>query len=715
MRTTLQRYLSSFVLIGMILVCGYATAAAEQTVYYTEDWENGNGNWSASNGVWEVGTPDGGCTPHDGAKVAATNLDGYFPRYANSRLESQVIQLPASPADGQLWLHLWQWFSFYHESDLCRIEISVDGGAWTTIGDTFYDVSGCWSPYIVDLAPYAGQEIRIGFRVIDAVDSSPQESWGWYVDDIAIMDGKFPWQSPESFEDKHANPAYGGWYASRGVWEIGAPTAGPSSAGGGLLCAGTRTSTSYPRYANSRLISPLLDIPADPLGGEVWLSFVQWFSFYPEGDYGRVEILVDGTWSALSTNMDQYSGPWTECLLDLSPYVGQTVRIAFRIIDNVDSSPRENPGWYVDDVAIVEGPAIFNNPDGFEGGSRGWAPNNGVWQVGVPTTGPGSAYSGDHCWATYLTANYPRYCNSELLSSWVEIPATPAGPVYMKVYEWHDFYPEGDYGVIRIHTADGAMANLSGNFTGSSDWSQFVSTDLSVDYAGQKVRFGFYIGDAVDSSPQERAGWCIDDFEVTNLPQSTPAGFPDIGTQFPTVTYSAGPPVLEWFFLPYDPQYIAVYASRNQEFIPNLGNRIALLGDDPLTFADTERPGWEFFYRVTLIDDLWHESAPGFAQPPYSGVGDAAPARVAAGLESNYPNPFNPSTMIRFKLGGQAEVTLEVFDLAGRRVETLFKNITLDPGIHEVPFEPKRLASGLYFGRLVVDGQVYTKKMLLAQ
>ena len=705
----------TFLMVATACFVAAAPAAAEQTVYYSEAWEQGIGDWSASNGSWQVGSPSGGTQAHGGNNVAATNLTGNYARYTNSRLESPLIQLPADPADGQLWLHFWHWFSNYPEGDYSRVEISADGGAWEAPGNSFYEYSGVWSPYILDLSAYAGMEVRIGFRMVDATDYSPAESWGWYVDDITILDGAFPWLSPETFDNDCHAPAYGGWFADQGAWQIGTPTHA-TSAHSGLFSAGTNLGGNYPRYTNSHLVSPLLEIPAAPLDGKVWLSFMHWYNFHPEGDYGRVAILVDGSWTALSGQFNEYS-PWTECLLDVSPYAGQTVRVGFYLYDAQDYSPAEAAGWFIDDVAIVEGPAVFNNPDSFEGGSRGWAPNNGVWQVGVPTAGPVGAHTGEHCWGTNLGGNYQRYTNSELLTSWVDIPAVPDGPVLLKLYEWHNFYPEGDYGVIRIHTADGATATLSSNFTGSSDWTQFASEDLAPTYAGQRVRFGFYMYDAIDYSPAEAPGWYIDDVEVTGLPQSTPETWPDVGVQFPTVTYSPDAPVINWMYLPFDPQYVAVYASRVEDFIPNLGNRIALLGDDPTSYLDEARPGWGYFYKVTLIDDLWHESSPGPVTPPYVGTPDvgATPGAGLADLRSAYPNPFNPNTSIRFDLASDARVTLEVFDVAGRRVATLIDDEPMPAGVHESVFAPRDLPSGLYLCRLKAGGDVQTRKLMLAK
>jgi hypothetical protein len=81
-------------------------------------------------------------------------------------------------------------------------------------------------------------------------------------------------------------------------------------------------------------------------------------------------------------------------------------------------------------------------------------------------------------------------------------------------------------------------------------------------------------------------------------------------------------------------------------------------------------------------------------------------------LSQNYPNPFNPSTTIRFSLPTHSNVSLVLFDMTGRKVLTLLEE-TLAAGFHEVNFEPKTLAGGLYFYRLISGDVVRTKKLIL--
>jgi hypothetical protein len=83
-------------------------------------------------------------------------------------------------------------------------------------------------------------------------------------------------------------------------------------------------------------------------------------------------------------------------------------------------------------------------------------------------------------------------------------------------------------------------------------------------------------------------------------------------------------------------------------------------------------------------------------------------------LSQNYPNPFNPSTRIAFSLPSQLDVTLEVFDVLGRKVATLARGIH-PAGSHEVEFDASRLTTGLYIYRLTGGALSVTRKMMLVK
>jgi hypothetical protein len=81
-------------------------------------------------------------------------------------------------------------------------------------------------------------------------------------------------------------------------------------------------------------------------------------------------------------------------------------------------------------------------------------------------------------------------------------------------------------------------------------------------------------------------------------------------------------------------------------------------------------------------------------------------------LYPNYPNPFNPSTTIHYQLSEQANVTIEVFDVSGRRVGVLTNEI-MRPGEYRVSFDAGNLASGIYFIRFVAGNHTELRKITL--
>lgn len=99
---------------------------------------------------------------------------------------------------------------------------------------------------------------------------------------------------------------------------------------------------------------------------------------------------------------------------------------------------------------------------------------------------------------------------------------------------------------------------------------------------------------------------------------------------------------------------------------------------------------------------------------PIKGTGSSLPKTIK--LDPNFPNPFNPSTNIKYELPALSHVTLTVYDITGRKVETLL-NTYENAGIHIIQFDASNLASGMYIYQINVEshGKMVSKqqKMLL--
>lgn len=81
-------------------------------------------------------------------------------------------------------------------------------------------------------------------------------------------------------------------------------------------------------------------------------------------------------------------------------------------------------------------------------------------------------------------------------------------------------------------------------------------------------------------------------------------------------------------------------------------------------------------------------------------------------LYSNYPNPFNPTTTIRYAIPKTSFTSIKVYSLLGEEVLTLI-NETKTPGVYELHFNAADLPSGTYLYRLQAGDFVEIKKMLL--
>lgn len=159
---------------------------------------------------------------------------------------------------------------------------------------------------------------------------------------------------------------------------------------------------------------------------------------------------------------------------------------------------------------------------------------------------------------------------------------------------------------------------------------------------------------------------------------------------------------------------------------------VSVKGDDIYRSPDGGN-SWETygdgFANGSTANFLSRENGVFFAGTAYDGlfrndgnatsVGSAVPTAVRARLMPNRPNPFNPTTEIRFSVARRGEADLSVFDVAGRLVATLVEE-RLDAGEHAVSWDGRMATgnaavSGTYFVRLSSAGEVTTRKILLVR
>ena len=80
----------------------------------------------------------------------------------------------------------------------------------------------------------------------------------------------------------------------------------------------------------------------------------------------------------------------------------------------------------------------------------------------------------------------------------------------------------------------------------------------------------------------------------------------------------------------------------------------------------------------------------------------------------NYPNPFNPATIIRYEIPSaeKTNITLKIFDVLGREIETLV-NEEKEPGVYEILFSGKGYSSGIYIYSLSAGKYHESRKLVL--
>lgn len=141
------------------------------SVVFGDDLESGTGNWSLA-GSW-------GATTSQSYSPSYSLTDSPSGDYANQTVYSAVLDGSYQATE----LSFWHRYEIEDGWDFARVQISADGGPWTSLTSYTGNLS-TWQQVSLDLSNYAGQELS--FRFMMETDYSVRRD-GWYIDDIQII------------------------------------------------------------------------------------------------------------------------------------------------------------------------------------------------------------------------------------------------------------------------------------------------------------------------------------------------------------------------------------------------------------------------------------------------------------------------------------------------------------------------------------------------
>jgi len=308
------------------------TLEADTGTYpYSDDMESGD-RWSNSL-PWQLTDEDA----HSGSYCFTDSPDG---NYANNIDRSMVKEIDLGSALRPV-LSFWDKYSLESYHDFGWVEVSNDGGVhWQRRFFVTGTSSGQWLKEEIDLSEYAGQVIRVRFRLTS--DDNGVTNDGWYIDDVEITENTAT--TPFPFVEDFEQGARANWLLSN--WrDVSSSSAHDSSYAVTDSPKGVLGNAVYAGMTLRGTID-LIDVASPKL------SF--WYKFDASSeDYLCVYVSTDGgrDWIRL-WQFGRYSDQnnWTRVELDLSPYRSSRVAIRFQVEDR---NYGNGDGAWIDDVSIT--------------------------------------------------------------------------------------------------------------------------------------------------------------------------------------------------------------------------------------------------------------------------------------------------------------------------------------------------------------------------
>jgi hypothetical protein len=198
-------------------------------------------------------------------------------------------------------------------------------------------------------------------------------------------------------------------------------------------------------------------------------------------------------------------------------------------------------------------------------------------------------------------------------------------------------------------------------------------------------------------------------YSVDNIAPNAPASV--------VAAVSGGVVYLEWADSDAnDLDYYAVYRSTDPEFV--LGEENMIGSSEGPEFADDVEELGNYYYAVTTLDVHENESDPSeLVNVTLLSLEDIRGLPEFFTLHQNYPNPFNPNTQIQYALPTDANVSIAIYDLVGRKIRTLV-NEQVKAGYHSTLWNATNdmgspVSAGVYIYTITANDFRDVKKMIL--
>ena len=198
-------------------------------------------------------------------------------------------------------------------------------------------------------------------------------------------------------------------------------------------------------------------------------------------------------------------------------------------------------------------------------------------------------------------------------------------------------------------------------------------------------------------------------YSVDNIAPNAPASV--------VAAVSGGVVYLEWADSDAnDLDYYAVYRSTDSEFV--LGEENMIGSSEGPEFADDVEELGDYYYAVTTLDVHENESDPSeLVNVTLLNLEDIRGLPEVFTLHQNYPNPFNPNTQIQYALPTDANVSIAIYDLVGRKIRTLV-NEQVKAGYHFTLWNATNdmgspVSAGVYIYTITANDFRDVKKMIL--